>query len=152
MKAIVQLVSEASVVIKEQVKGSIQKGLLILLGVAKGDTRIEADILAAKIANLRIFKDEQKKMNLSLLDVEGGALVVSNFTLCADCSHGRRPSFTDSAQPETANELYEYFLSKLLALGIQEVASGEFGAEMEVVLTNNGPVTIYLDSMDLSST
>ena len=114
MKAILQRVSHAQVNVEEKTVGSIGKGFLILLGVENGDDRIEADVLAAKISGLRIFTDENDKMNLSLSDIDGSVLVISNFTLCADCSHGRRPSFINAARPENAEPLYEYFCQKLL--------------------------------------
>ncbi len=146
MKAVLQRVSEARVVINGECAGQIEKGLVILLGVAKGDTSKQADRLADKIAGLRIFGDEADKMNLSLLDIKGGALVVSNFTLCADSRKGRRPSFDPAASPTEANELYEYFVAKLKALGVQRVETGRFGADMKLTLTNDGPVTIWLDT------
>lgn len=149
MKAILQRVSHASVVVEEQTVGSIEKGFLILLGVENGDTERDAEVLANKISGLRIFTDENDKMNLSLADVDGSALVISNFTLCADCSHGRRPNFMSAARPEVANPLYEYFCSKLLEFGVGRVEKGIFGADMQVSLLNDGPVTIEINSKDL---
>ena len=149
MKAVIQLVTEADVTIDNETVGKINKGFLMLLGVEKGDTSLDADKLVKKIPVLRIFEDENDKMNLSCLDIDGEMLVVSQFTLCADCSHGRRPSFTDSAPPNEANELYEYFVSELKRAGVKKVDTGRFGADMKVRLLNDGPVTIILDSKDL---
>ena len=149
MKAVIQRVTEADVTIENETVGKINKGFLILLGVEKGDTSLDADKLVKKIPVLRIFEDENDKMNLSCLDIDGEMLVVSQFTLCADCSHGRRPSFTDSAPPNEANELYEYFVSELKRAGVKKVDTGRFGADMKVRLLNDGPVTIILDSKDL---
>lgn len=149
MKAVIQRVTEADVSIDNETVGKINKGFLILLGVEKGDTSLVADKLVKKIPVLRIFEDENDKMNLSCLDIDGEMLVVSQFTLCADCSHGRRPSFTNSAPPNEANELYEYFVSELKRAGVKKVDTGRFGADMKVSLINDGPVTIILDSKDL---
>lgn len=149
MKAILQRVSNARVDIENKTVGQIEKGFLILLGVENGDEQRDAEVLAAKISGLRIFTDENDKMNLSLTDVGGGVLVISNFTLCADCSHGRRPSFIAAARPETAEPLYEYFCRKMIDNGISRVEKGVFGADMQVSLTNDGPVTIEINSKDL---
>ena len=149
MKAMIQRVSTASVKVEEETKGEIAQGFLILLGVAQGDDEKDAEVLANKIAGLRIFTDENDKMNLSLLDISGSALVISNFTLCADCSHGRRPSFIAAARPETAEPLYEYFCQKLSDNGVKKVERGVFGADMKVSLVNDGPVTIEINSKDL---
>lgn len=149
MKAILQRVSDARVDIENKTVGQIEKGFLILLGVENGDEQRDADVLAAKISGLRIFTDENDKMNLSLADVGGSVLVISNFTLCADCSHGRRPSFIAAARPETAEPLYEYFCQKMTDNGISRVEKGVFGADMQVSLTNDGPVTIEINSKDL---
>lgn len=149
MKAILQRVSNARVDIENKTVGKIEKGFLILLGVENGDEQRDAEVLAAKISGLRIFTDENDKMNLSLTDVGGGVLVISNFTLCADCSHGRRPSFISAARPETAELLYEYFCKKMSDNGIARVEKGVFGADMQVSLTNDGPVTIEINSKDL---
>lgn len=146
MKAILQRVTEAKVVIEGRTAGQIEAGLVILLGVSQGDTERQADRLADKISQLRIFCDAADKMNLSLLDVGGGALVVSNFTLCADSRKGRRPSFDKAAAPEQADALYEYFTGRLKALGVGRVETGEFGADMQLTLTNDGPVTLWLDT------
>lgn len=149
MKAILQRVSNARVDIDNKTVGLIEKGFLILLGVENGDEQCDAEVLAAKISGLRIFTDENDKMNLSLIDVGGSVLVISNFTLCADCSHGRRPSFIAAARPETAEPLYEYFCKKMNDNGITNVQKGVFGADMQVTLTNDGPVTIEINSKDL---
>ena len=146
MRAVVTRVKNASVVINEQVNGQIGTGFLVLLGVGPNDTEVTADKLADKICNLRVFEDENGKMNLSCLDIDGEILVISQFTLCADCSHGRRPSFTNSAPPDDANSLYEYFVSELKNSGVKSVQTGRFGADMQVELVNDGPVTILLDS------
>ncbi len=146
MKAVLQRVSSAQVEIDGAVQGKIQQGLMVLLGVVDGDGVDEADLLAEKTANLRIFSDENGKMNRSLLDIGGGMLVVSNFTLCADVRHGRRPSFTASAKPETANALYERFIAAVKDTGVKPVESGVFGADMAVTIVNDGPVTLILDT------
>ena len=149
MKAVIQRVLRASVTVEGEVVSSVGEGLLILLGVAQGDERRDAEVLAEKIANLRIFRDENDKMNLSLLTIGGSALVVSQFTLCANCSHGRRPDFFGAAKPDIAEELYEYFCERIKAAGVSDVGKGVFGGDMKVELLNNGPVTIIIDSGDL---
>lgn len=149
MKAVIQRVKYSNVKIDGEVVGKCEKGFMILLGVWQGDTKADADKLVKKIPNLRIFEDENGKMNLSCLDIDGEILVISQFTLCADCSHGRRPSFTNSAPPDEANSLYEYFVSELKNSGLKSVQTGRFGADMQVELVNDGPVTIILDSKEL---
>lgn len=149
MKAVLQRVINSSVSIDGKVHGSADKGFMILLGVVKGDTKEDADKLIKKIPYLRVFEDENGKMNLSCLDVGGEILVISQFTLCADCSHGRRPSFTNSASPDEAESLYEYFTEELKKAGVSKVETGVFGADMKVSLINDGPVTIVLDSKEL---
>ncbi len=149
MKAIIQRVSSAQVDVDGKTVGKIEKGFLILLGVNNGDDEKDADVLADKISGLRIFTDENDKMNLSLADVNGSVLVISNFTLCADCSHGRRPSFINAARPETAKPLYDYFCDRMLKNGVSRAEKGIFGADMQVSLVNDGPVTIDIDSKDL---
>lgn len=149
MRAVVQRVREASVKVEGRLVGHIGKGLVILLGVGQEDGETDADFLAEKVAGLRIFADEQDKMNLSLLDIHGEALVVSQFTLYGDVRKGKRPSFSDAAPPERAKALYEYFVQRMQALGVRKVATGEFQAMMDVALTNAGPVTILLDSQKL---
>ncbi len=145
MKAVVQRVSESSVTIDSETAGKIGAGLMVLLGVAVEDTEKEADYLAEKIINLRIFSDKNGKMNLSLLDVGGEMLVVSQFTLLGDCRKGRRPSFIAAADPEKGNALYEHFVDCMRQKGIT-VATGRFGAMMDVSLVNDGPVTLILES------
>lgn len=149
MKAVIQRVKYATVKVDNKIIGECKQGFMILLGVIDGDTKEDADKLIKKIPVLRIFEDENGKMNKSLLDIDGEILVVSQFTLAADCSHGRRPSFTASAPPDIANELYEYFVGKLKTAGVKSVQTGEFGADMAVELLNDGPVTIVLDSKEL---
>ena len=149
MKAVIQRVKNASVTVAETCISDIGQGLLVLLGVAEGDTERDADVLAAKIANLRIFSDPDDKMNLSLLTVGGEMLVVSQFTLCADCRKGRRPDFFGAAKPDEANRLYLYFCERIKSEGVATVKTGEFGADMQVALQNDGPVTIILDSGEL---
>ena len=148
MRACIQRVSRASVRVDGSVVGEIQKGLLVLLGVAAGDTEFESRFLAEKVVQLRIFEDEEGRMNRSLADVHGKALIVSQFTLLADCRKGRRPSFTQAAPPGTAEELYEHFSQCVRESGIT-VTQGRFRAEMEVELVNQGPVTIWLDTFQL---
>lgn len=149
MKLVLQRVSRASVEVGGETVGAIDAGFLILLGVYQGDSETDAEVLADKVAGLRIFTDENDKMNLSLADVGGAVLVVSNFTLCADCRKGRRPNFIAAARPQTADALYEYFCSRLLSDGVSRVEKGVFGADMKVSLLNDGPVTITLDSEEL---
>ncbi len=145
MRALLQRVHHASVVVKGATIGEIGPGLLILICAMQGDTETEANQLAAKIAKLRIFKDELGKMNLSLKDSGGSALIVSQFTLAADTSRGNRPGFSPAANPEEGRRLYEHFVQAVQALGIT-TATGSFGADMDVSLTNAGPVTIWLDT------
>lgn len=149
MRAVLQRVSSASVTVGAEVVSSIGGGLLILLGVAQGDTERDAEVLADKIANLRIFSDAEDRMNLSLLTTGGSALVVSQFTLCANCSRGRRPDFFGAAKPQDAERLYLYFCERIKAAGVHDVRTGVFGADMQVSLVNDGPVTIMLDSKEL---
>jgi len=145
MRVVIQRVSSAAVQVDGQTVGAIGPGMLALLGVAQGDGQAQADTLVDKIVNLRIFEDDKGKFNRSLRDTGGQILVVSQFTLLADCRKGRRPSFTDAARPETAEALYRYFVGRVQALGIP-TAAGVFGAKMAVSLVNDGPVTIVLDA------
>lgn len=145
MRAIVQRVSKSSVTVENHVVGKIGKGLLVLLGVARGDELSDADYLAGKIANLRIFEDDNHKMNCSLIDTQGEMLVVSQFTLIGDCRKGRRPSFIQAAPPEIADRLYMYFVEAVRSKGLH-VETGQFQAMMAVSLINDGPVTLVLDS------
>ena len=144
MKLVIQRVNNAKVDVKGKTVGEIEKGFLVLLGVTHTDTKEIADYLVRKLCNLRVFEDEKEKMNLSLKDVDGKLLIVSQFTLYADCSGGNRPSFINAAKPDFANELYEYFCEKCKLNGI-EVQKGIFGADMKVSLLNDGPVTIILE-------
>ena len=147
MRAIIQRVSSASVAISGEVAGSIETGYMILLGVSQNDTDEQAKKLWSKISKLRIFCDEDGKTNLSLHDIEGSVLIVSQFTLYANCKKGNRPSFIDAGSPDEANRLYEAFLELARAdLGEDRVAHGSFGAEMQVALVNDGPFTIWLDT------
>lgn len=146
MRAVIQRVANAKVTVDGTVTGSIGKGFLILLGVREGDTDADAKLLAEKTAKLRIFTDENDKMNLSLLDIGGSALVVSQFTICADCKKGNRPSFTPAAKPDEAKRLYEKYMKELETAGVPTPEKGEFGASMQVELLNDGPVTILFDT------
>lgn len=145
MIAVIQRVSAASVTVDGEITGAIQKGFLVLLGVAKADTTEEADLLADKICGLRIFNDENGKMNLALVDVNGSILAVSNFTLLADASHGRRPNFINAQLPQQADVLYRHFVRQCRINGIP-TETGVFGANMQVSIENDGPVTIILDT------
>lgn len=144
MKLLVQRVQNAKVVVENKTVGEIGKGFLVLCGITHSDTEKEADYLANKLCNLRVFEDENEKMNLSIKDIEGELLIVSQFTLYADCASGNRPSFTNAAKPEQANPLYEYFMQKCKEQNIN-VQKGIFGAHMEISLLNDGPVTIMLE-------
>lgn len=148
MRAVIQRVSRASVTVDGTVTGRIGAGLAVLLGVMEGDTAAEAELLAKKITQLRIFTDADDKMNLSVTDIAGGILIVSQFTLGADCSHGRRPSFIRAARPETAVPLYEYFITCVRDLFAGPVETGIFGADMQFELCNDGPVTIWMDTQE----
>ena len=148
MKAVIQRVSSASVVVEGKTLGAIDQGYLILLGVHESDTEHEADLLAKKVASLRIFEDEDEKMNLSLLDIGAGVLVISQFTLLANTKKGNRPSFIEAARPEQAIPLYELVIAKCREAGFH-VETGIFAAEMMVDSQNDGPVTILLDTKEL---
>jgi len=145
MRAVVQRVSKASVSVDSEVVGKISNGIVVLLGVGKDDTEEDVRYLADKIVNLRIFEDSEGKMNLSLLDIKGEALIISQFTLYGDCRRGRRPSYSDSASPEVAKMLYEKFIDSVKLYGIH-VETGIFAADMLVEIHNNGPVTLLIDS------
>lgn len=147
MKLLVQRVSSAKVDVDSKTVGKINKGFLVLIGVTYTDTKEIADYLVKKLCNLRVFKDENSKMNLSIKDVDGELLIVSQFTLYADCQHGNRPSFVNSAKPDMANELYEYFVERCRR-EVKNVETGIFGADMKVSLLNDGPVTIMLEKED----
>lgn len=146
MKAVIQRVLSACVRVDGEIVGKVDKGLLVLLGVMEGDGEKEAETMASKTAKLRIFEDSDEKMNLSVLDVEGEILSVSQFTLCADVKKGNRPSFTPSAEPSEAKRLYEYFNECLKKEGVKSVETGVFAADMKVELINDGPVTIIFDT------
>lgn len=145
MRAVVQRVSQANVVVESEVVGEIQRGFLVLLGVAEGDTQADVVYLAQKIAGLRVFEDDAGRMNLSLQDVGGAMLVVSQFTLLGDCRKGRRPSFVAAAKPDKADELYCSFVAEVRGQGIS-VETGQFQTHMDVQLVNDGPVTLLVDS------
>lgn len=144
MKLVIQRVKNASVEVEEKIVGEIEKGFLVLVGIKTGDTKEQADYLVKKVCNLRIFTDENNKMNLSLKDVNGKLLIVSQFTLYGNCNDGNRPSFIEAAKPEEAIPLYEYFCNECAKKGI-EVQKGSFGADMKVKLLNDGPVTIVIE-------
>lgn len=144
MRLVIQRVENANVRVKDEIIGKIEKGFLILIGISHKDTKEIADFLVKKVCTLRIFADENEKMNLSIKDILGEILVVSQFTLYANCKNGNRPSFIDAAKPEKAKELYEYFVEELKKQEIK-VEHGCFGADMKVSLTNDGPVTIVLE-------
>ena len=145
MIAVIQRVSKASVTVESRVTGTINQGLVVLLGVEREDTRSQADYILKKIIELRIFNDDNGRMNRSLNDVNGSLLIISQFTLLADCRKGRRPSFNKAAEPAVAEELYEYVIAKANEIGVN-AQTGIFGAMMDVSLVNDGPVTIMLDS------
>lgn len=149
MRACIQRVSEAQVVVEGETTGQIDAGLLVLLGVAEPDTDVQLKWLADKVMNLRIFPDDEGKMNRSLIDTGGSMLVVSQFTLYGDCRKGRRPSFVDAAQPEKAEQMYEQFVAYVAGQGVT-VATGRFRADMKVSLTNDGPVTLWIDTAERS--
>ena len=149
MRIVIQRVSEASVKIEGEIISAIQNGFLVLLGIETEDTSADADYLIQKLINLRVFSDQDGKMNLSLIDVKGDLLIVSQFTLHAATKKGNRPSYIKAARPEQAIPLYEYFLSKTKSQFSGKVLSGEFGADMKVALVNDGPVTILIDSKEV---
>ena len=148
MRVVLQRAKQANVTVDGQVIGAIDVGLVLLLGIAPTDTQKQADWMCEKVANLRVFEDAEGKMNLSVREVGGGCLVVSQFTLYGNCRKGRRPSFVGAARPEVAEPLYEYFCKKLASLGVRSVETGQFGAMMQVSLSNDGPVTLIIDSKD----
>ncbi len=146
MKAVIQRVLSASVKVDGELVGSCNKGYMILLGAAEGDSEAEAELMAKKVSSLRVFCDENDKMNLSILDIEGEILAISQFTLCADVKKGNRPSFINALEPVAAEKLYKLFCQKLRDFGIKRVEEGIFGADMKVELINDGPVTIIYDT------
>ena len=146
MRVLIQRVTKGSVRVDGKVVSVVSHGFVLLLGVARGDYESDADMLAGKIVNMRIFNDQEDKFNRSLLEVDGGVLVVPQFTLFADVRKGRRPSFTDAAPLDAAAILFDYFVGKLHQLGVSSVSAGHFGAKMRVEIHNDGPVTLWLDS------
>lgn len=146
MKAVVQRVLNAEITIDGAEIRTIGAGIVTLLGVVQGDTSAQAEFLAKKLVELRIFSDDNDKMNLSLMDINGDMLIVSNFTLAADCKKGRRPSYDKAAEPALANELYEHFVQCVKSYEPHDVQTGEFGADMQVALVNDGPITIVIDT------
>lgn len=146
MKAVIQRVKYADVKVDGETVGEIGEGYMILVGVQEGDTKEDAENLARKTAGLRVFTDDEDKMNLSIIDIDGEILAISQFTLCADVKKGNRPSFINAAKPDEASGLYEYYCEQLKANGVRKVEKGVFGAHMEVSLLNNGPVTILYDT------
>ena len=146
MKAVIQRVTEASVEVEDKIVGECKKGYLVLFGAAEGDTVEDVEILAKKTANLRVFCDENDKMNLSVLDIDGEILAISQFTLLADVKKGNRPSFINAMAPVEAERLYKLYCEKLRELGVKRVDEGVFGADMKVSLVNDGPVTIIFDT------
>ena len=144
MRLLIQRVKNAKVVVEGKNVGEIGKGFLVFCGITHTDTTEQANYLANKLCNLRVFEDENEKMNLSIQDIKGELLIVSQFTLYADCTSGNRPSFTDAAKPKQANELYEYLLEKCKEKSLK-IQKGVFGAHMEVSLVNDGPVTVFLE-------
>lgn len=148
MKLVIQRVTQASVTVNQEVIGSIKDGLMVLVGVGEKDTTQIADKMVKKLIQLRIFEDEQGKTNLSLMDVKGELLIISQFTLYANCKKGNRPSFIEAGNPDLAEELYQYVIKKC-SESVERVEQGSFGADMKVSLVNNGPFTIILDSEEL---
>ena len=149
MRVIVQRVKESRVEIGGETVGQIGQGLMVLLGITDTDTKAHCDFMADKLVNLRIFTDDQDKMNLSLQDISGEMLIVSQFTLYGDCKKGRRPSFVGAAKPDIAIPLYEYFIEAVKAKGVKKVETGQFGADMQVYIQNDGPVTLMLDTDEI---
>ncbi|MCH4193146.1 MAG: D-aminoacyl-tRNA deacylase [Butyrivibrio sp.] len=148
MRFVIQVVTQAQVTVENEIKGKIDRGFMVLIGVGHGDTKETADKMIRKLIGMRIFADESGKTNLALADVGGSLLLISQFTLYADCRHGNRPGFTDAGAPDMAEELYEYIISRCREQ-VPVVEKGVFGADMKVTLTNDGPFTIILDSEDL---
>ena len=150
MKVVLQCCSSGSVTIDGEVKGSIGRGYVALVGITTRDTQAEARLLAEKCVALRVFADDGGKLNLSVKDIAGEMLIISNFTLCADARHGRRPSYINAARPETALPLYNYFVDCVKELGVAKVETGVFGADMKVSICNDGPITVVLDTDELT--
>lgn len=147
MRLLIQRVKRASVTVNGSEKREIGKGMCVFIGITHGDDTSKADWLAEKLSGLRIFEDADGKINLSLKDVDGEVLLVSQFSLYASCAKGRRPSFTDAAKPEEAERLYDYFVERVKSLGVKKLSCGEFGADMEVDILNDGPLTFIVDSI-----
>lgn len=147
MRLLIQRVKRASVTVNGNDKREIGKGMCVFIGVTHGDDTSKADWLAEKLSGLRIFEDNDGKINLSLKDVDGEVLLVSQFSLYASCVKGRRPSFTEAAKPDEAEKLYDYFVEKVKSIGLKKVSCGEFGADMEVEIINEGPLTFIIDSI-----
>ena len=147
MRLLVQRVKRASVTISNNEKHEISQGMCVFIGVTHGDNEANADWLAEKLAGLRIFEDDSGKINLSVKDIDGEILLVSQFTLYASCVKGRRPSFTDAAKPDEAEKLYDYFVERVKSSGVKNVQCGEFGADMTVEIINDGPLTFIIDSI-----
>ena len=147
MRLLIQRVKRASVTVNGNDKREIGKGMCVFIGVTHGDDTSKADWLAEKLSGLRIFEDNDGKINLSLKDVDGEVLLVSQFSLYASCVKGRRPSFTEAAKPDEAEKLYDYFVEKVKSIGLKKVSCGEFGADMEVEIINDGPLTFIVDSI-----
>ncbi len=147
MRLLIQRVKRASVTVNGSEKREIGKGMCVFIGITHGDDTSKADWLAEKLLGLRIFEDADGKINLSLKDVDGEVLLVSQFSLYASCAKGRRPSFTDAAKPEEAERLYDYFVERVKSLGVKKLSCGEFGADMEVDILNDGPLTFIVDSI-----
>ena len=150
MKFVIQRVTSASVKVNEETIGAINSGFLVLIGISNDDTKVLADKMIEKMLKLRIFEDSEGKTNLSLADVKGSVLLISQFTLYADCKKGNRPSFINAGKPDMANELYEYIIAKCKTYGGLKVEKGQFGADMKVSLVNDGPFTVILDSKELA--
>lgn len=150
MKFVIQRVTSASVKVNEETIGAINSGFLVLIGISNDDTKVLADKMIEKMLKLRIFEDGDGKTNLSLADVKGSVLLISQFTLYADCKKGNRPSFINAGKPDMANELYEYIIAKCKTYGGLKVEKGQFGADMKVSLVNDGPFTVILDSKELA--
>ena len=150
MKVVLQCCTSGSVTIDGQVKGEIGRGYVALVGITTQDTEVQARLLAEKCVALRVFADVAGKLNLSLKDIDGEMLIISNFTLCADARHGRRPSYINAARPETALPLYNFFIDCIRELGVSKVETGVFGADMKVNICNDGPITLVLDTNELA--
>ncbi|MBP5304178.1 MAG: D-tyrosyl-tRNA(Tyr) deacylase [Clostridia bacterium] len=150
MRVVFQRVTSASVTVDNNVVGSIRQGAILLLGIHESDTKAQADLLAKKCAEMRVFSDPDNRLNLSVKDIQGGILVIPNFTLYGNCRHGRRPEFLEAAKPDIANPLFKYFVDAIRSQGVTHVSKGIFGADMHLDIQGDGPITIILDSDQLS--